>query len=179
MPKSVEPPIPLLEKPYVVTISSGDNPNLLMSTIAYPQAAGTAVVLDQVRPDGVPQPLAWWVLNPVSVKHNLYQILYYPHDGNLCLTAPSATANAPLTLQPVAAANMLQLWNVDRVKNGNGCYIRSYHSKLDIGFVDIPLKGTPLLLTADPAFHDGADPFVIAPVELIQDKGPFSNGRPQ
>lgn len=147
-------------KPRLVTIASGDNPNLLISATTYPQTAGSPITLDLKRTDGAHQPFSWWILNPVSVKRDVYQILFHAHDGHLCLTASAAAANSPLNLASVSAANMLQLWLVSPHASG-GFYISSYHYKTDIGFPDIPLKGTALQLMGDPAFHDSSDPFLI------------------
>lgn len=163
MPKADEMTTHTVAKPRLVTIASADNPNLLMSATTYPQTSGTPVVFDLLT-EGTAQPFSWWVLNPVSVKRDVFQILFHAHNGNLCLTA-STTPNTPLTLATLAPANMLQLWTIS--KNATGSfYISSYHSKSDIGFPDIPLKGTTLQLMSDPAFHDSSDPFLIVNVKI-------------
>lgn len=163
MPKADEMTTHTVARPRLVTIASADNPNLLMSATTYPQTNGTPVVFDLLT-EGTLQPFSWWVLNPVSVKRDVFQILFHPHKDNLCLTA-ATTPNAPLTLATRAPANMLQLWTIS--KNVQGSFIiSSYHSKNDIGFPDIPLKGTGLQLMSDPAFHDTADPFQIRDVKV-------------
>ena len=106
----------------LITIASGDNPNLLLSAMTYPQSAGGAITFDQVRPYTDLQPFSWWVLNPVTSDRTVFQILFFPHDGNLCLAASSSSANAPLQLATVEPSQQTQLWTFDETKKGRAAY---------------------------------------------------------
>lgn len=149
--------------PRLVMIASSDNPNLLVSATTYPQAAGGAVTFDLARPRGVPQPFAWWTLNPVSAKREVFQILFHAHDGMLCLAASAPTPNAPMQLAAIAPRNLLQLWTMSADASGNQT-ICCYGHKTEMGFPDIPLKGLALQLVGDPGTHQTPDTFIITNV---------------
>jgi hypothetical protein len=142
----------------LVTIASNDNPMLLVSSATYPPAAGSQVTFDQARTDTNIQPYSWWVLHPVTKDRQVFQILFHSADGNLCLTASAATANASLTLSLIDPSNPLQLWHL--ISNHG-------QTNMQIGFLnDIPLKNMALQLIPQPDTHETGDAFIISDVML-------------
>lgn len=153
--------------PRLVTIASGDNPNLLLSATTYPQASGGVISFDLIRPNGMLQPFSWWLLNPVTADRTVFQILFYPSDGHLCLTASSTSASSALQLGTVQPALQTQLWMLDETKKAPQLISCRGAPGTDMGFPhDIPLKDMALQLMASPDTHETGDKFIVQDVEI-------------
>ena len=165
-------PTPPRPKTGLVELASFANPDLLISAVTFPLASGEAVTLDLKRPAPGLQPFSWWLLNPVTPDNKIFQILFFPSDGNLCLTAGASGAAATLTT--VDPANQAQLWQLDITASG-AQLIKCYtNDKQSLGYVnDIPLKGLPLITVTSPDKHERGDTllksddaFLIRPVSI-------------
>lgn len=159
-PSPTPTPTPPPAKPdlRLVVIASFANPKLLVSAVTYPQAANGPITFDLERPDTKIQPFSWWVLHPVTPDRKVFQILFHPSDGNLCLTAGTGAAPAPATLAAVDPTNQLQLWELDESASGPQLISSYSNSKQSLGYAnDIPLKGLPLLGVISPDKHERGD----------------------
>lgn len=151
----------------LVTIASGDNPQLLLSALTYPQTSGGQVSFDKVRTETKLQPFSWWVLHPVTADRTVFQILFHPSDGQLCLAASAATANSNLQLSKIDPTNQLQLWILDETKSGGQLITCHGATDKQFGFPhDIPLKEMALQLTQAPDSHETGDKFQIKDVVI-------------
>ena len=167
MPANEQVKKPKLPMMRLVTIASGDNPDLVVSALTYPQASGGAITFDKVRADTDLQPFSWWVLHPVTADRTVFQILFHPSDTQLCLTASAGTEGSKLQLSQIDPTNQMQLWELDETKKGGQLISCRGAPGMQFGFShDIPLKDMPLQLAAAPDSHETGDKFQITDVVI-------------
>ncbi|MEP3050108.1 MAG: hypothetical protein ABJP48_02535 [Erythrobacter sp.] len=151
----------------LIQIASADNPKLLMAALTYPQAASGLISFDQTRPHTTLQPFTWWTLVPVNADRTIFQIFFFPSDGNLCLAASANTSGASLELSAVDPSNLLQLWQLNETKPGAQLITCHGQTTMQMGFPhDIPLKTMKLQLSPVPDTHETGDKFIIKDVTL-------------
>lgn len=164
-PTKLPPPDPLA--PRLVTIASSVTPSLRLSASTYPQATGGPVTFSKASADGFWQPFSWWVLNPVTSDRSVFQILFFPSGGHLCLDVGGTTAGSKLQLKTVTPSSQSQLWLLDDSKTSAQHILNRGISGTEFGFPhDIPLEEMDLELLDSPETNASGDAFVISSVSL-------------
>lgn len=154
--------------PRLVTISSGVNASLVIGAPSNPYKSGDPLALTLFDPAFGLQPLTWWLLNPVTDDRSLFQILFFPSDGKLCLSVklPAKPGDA-LLLSEVAPSDRGQLWQIDEKQTKPQLVMNRGDENLCLGFpYEIPISGIQMTIDQSPERLDIGDQFVFNDVKL-------------
>ena len=154
--------------PRLVTISSGVNASLVIGAASNPFKATDTLALTLFDPSFGHQPLTWWLLNPVTDDRSLFQILFFPSDGQLCLSAKlPAKSGEALTLAEVAPADRGQLWQIDEKQTKPQLVTCHGDENLCLGFpYEIPIEGIQMTIEQSPERLDVGDQFQFNDVKI-------------